>query len=280
MSSYSMLIAWSDRPQLGLALKENRAILERHRVETIVVNAGGRSELLRRLLSEAQVYNTRAVELPDTQFNKSLCINIAAYLSSGRCCFLTDGDIIVSSDVFAEAEEHLVRDSTFVVVQRIIESLPESLEPEEAPNFAFLAEQIITRELISVDGRKAVLRTRTSPNGMRGGHGLVLLRKEDLIRVGGLNSNLLGWGYEDTDFQIRLQFLLNLVSCETNGHVLHLTHGSHHRDDHSFRRNMFACFDNYSKGNYMGTFHRDCEAWRDKIIGLNYIWQTERDRGS
>jgi hypothetical protein len=124
---------------------------------------------------------------------------------------------------------------------------------------SFIAEIIEERTLVTTDGRRAVLRKR-KVGATRVGDGLVLVRKQDLTDAGGLNSKLVGWGYEDTDFQLRLQFLLGLERVDA-GEVIHLTHPTTQRSLESWNRNMAQSFSNYARGHYLGTLEQDALAW-------------------
>jgi hypothetical protein len=131
----------------------------------------------------------------------------------------------------------------------------------------FLAELVETTELVTVDGRRAVLSARTSPTGMRAGDGIVLVRRDHFLAVGGFNSRLSGWGYEDTDLQVRLQFKLGLERVE-RGEVLHLTHSAAARDREAWRRNKDACMQQYARGDYDGSLDHDGRAWRQRVVAF------------
>lgn len=260
MPQYSLLIPWADRPQLEVTLKRNGPLLTRHGVEIVIVNAGGDYERLVGILREAAIPDAIAVNLPGATFNRSLCGNIAALVSRGTYLFLMDADIVLLSDIFSQALDDLRSGSRFVAIERIRESEPRS--PEKWP---LLEEIVCTNELVMVDGRRAVLRGRYSPRGVKAGDGLVLVAREHLRGVGGLSSSLTGWGYEDTDFQVRLQLLLGLERCEA-GEVMHLTHEIGHRDMDRWRENRNLCFQSYGRGENRGTFDQDARAWAGRLV--------------
>jgi glycosyltransferase involved in cell wall biosynthesis len=261
--TYSVVIPWCDRPELLITLERNRAIYERHATEIVVVNAGGDYEALTALAKTAGMSNVRCIDLPGAAFNRSLCANIGALVSRGEIVFLLDADIVLNSDVLAEACQCLENGARYVTISHILESHVESVNKPDDPDLSFLAELRETRELLTVDGRRAVLRHVRSPRGRRTGDGLVLVRKRDLLGVGGLNSMLTGWGYEDTDLQIRLQFVLGLERMEA-GEVTHLTHSDTTRDSASWGRNMAISTRNYSRQHYKGSFDDDARTWTGK----------------
>lgn len=265
---YTVVIPWADRPALEVTLVHNRPFFARHCLETIVVNTGGNREALAALLERAAVPNVRAVDLPGAAFNRSLCLNMGALQSRSELLFLLDADITLGSDVFEEAIDHLRSGSRFVAVQRILESEPKALRDDGQPDLTFLARLVNTRELVTQDGRRAVIGAHMIPGrGNGAGDGLVLVRREDMVRVGGLNSSLVGYGYEDTDFQIRLQLQLGLERVDT-GEVIHLTHDSSRVDRQQWRRNYHAVIENYRHGNYLGTLQQDAVDWGDKLVAL------------
>jgi hypothetical protein len=256
---FSVLIPWSDRPQLEVSLDRNLPWLMRHGVETVIVNAGGDYDRLMSIVKSAPLLDVVAVNLPGATFNRSLCGNVGALVSRGKYLFLMDADIILMSDIFSEAFEDLQSGSRFVAIKTIRESSPR--QPQVWPG---LAEIVCTTELRLVDGTRAVLRARYSPRGVRGGDGLVLVAREHFVGVGGLSSDLTGWGYEDTDLQLRLQLLLGLVRCEAGG-VIHLTHNADRNMDH-WRENRSVCFKSYARGEYRGTLDRDARNWGDDLV--------------
>jgi len=260
MTLFSVLIPWADRPQLEVSLRGNLRWLTRPGVETVIVNAGGDYDRLVGMVREAAMPNVVAVNLPGARFNRSLCGNVAALVSKGKYLFLMDADIVLMSDIFREALDELQSGSRFVAVKRIRESAPR--QPQIWPG---LAEIVCTTELLMVDGSRAVLRARYSPRGVRGGDGLVLVAREHFVGVGGLRSGLIGWGYEDTDLQIRLQLRFGLLRCEA-GEVIHLTHDGADRNMEQWRRNRNRCFKSYARGEYRGTFDQDARNWAGALV--------------
>lgn len=262
MPEVSVIIPWRNRPELSSALARNSPIFKRHAAEVLVVNAGGDCDALKNLLRDLRELKLRVIYLPDASFNRSLCLNVGIWASRADYVFLTDADIVLATDFFAEAIPWLQRGPNFVTPKRIVES---NASPDVGS--VYLAEQITTTEYITVDGRRAVIRARVSPKGVRPGDGILLLRRADLLKVGGLNSKLVGWGFEDTDLQIRLQFKLGLTRVEV-GRVVHLTHKSH-RDGKAWTRNMLACRRNYNETRYEGSLDGDAMGWQDTLVELS-----------
>jgi hypothetical protein len=275
MGQYSVVIPWCDRPELETTLARNRPLLLRHDVETVIVNAGGNSANLVAMLERARVPNVVAVNLPCAAFNRALCLNLGMEVSSREYLFFLDADIVVRSDVFAEAIDDLASGSRFVAVGRIFESTASAQiddlsrwNPDLSDRLLSCVTHLVrTTELISNEGRRAVTRFQQSRSGLRAGDGILLVRRSHLREVGGLNSSFRGWGYEDTDLQIRLQFMLGLERIEA-GEVVHLTHDAALRDEIVWRRNRDAGLENYGRGHYAGTLEQDLEQWSSAMTVL------------
>jgi predicted glycosyltransferase involved in capsule biosynthesis len=270
MALYSVIIPWSDRPELAITALRNNAIFERHDVEIIVINAGGRSDMLVALMTLARVPTVRCVELPGATFNRSLCLNIGAFASRGKYLFFLDCDIFVTVDFLKEADEYLGRGRCYLTMRRIYESIPEPPGKADGTDWTFISEIVKTTEFTTVDGRRAILRSRNTAE-TRPGHGLILLSKRDMFLVGGQNALFTGWGFEDTDLQTRLQLKLGL-ECIECGEVTHITHDSSARDFRAWLLNKSTAYANYKNGNYSGTLESDIATWADKLVELPATW--------
>lgn len=257
--TYSVLIPWANRPEICETLARNAPVFERHSVEIVIVNTGGDRDALLDTVRRAAVPGVRTVDLPGTSFNRSLGCNVGALAARGTYLFLLDADILVSSDIFGESTDVLREGRRFVSMRTIRESQPSPGSGMDGLDQSFLAEVITERTLVTRDGRRATLRTHKA-GPTRVGDGLVIVSKADLCAVGGLNSQLVEWGYEDTDFQLRLQFQLGLERVDV-GEVIHLTHATSQRSRESWQRNMAQCFRNYARGHYLGTLAQDSVTW-------------------
>jgi hypothetical protein len=268
---FTVIIPWADRPELATTLTRNRDMLAPYATETVVVNGGGRWDDLLAILQGVHVPALRAIDLRGAGFNRSLCLNIGALASRGTYLFFLDADIVLGSDILADATRLMPSDACFLTVDRIVETQPEGDGPATdgnglRPDWSFLREEIRTTEMITRDGRRARLRTRLSPGHTKRSDGLVIVRRDHMFHVRGLNSRLMGWGYEDTDFQIRLQFLAGLERVEA-GEVMHLSHGGT-RDRQALLRNVCQCTANYSRGDYYGTLEEDRVQWADRLTHM------------
>lgn len=265
MPEISVVIPWCDRPEIETTLVANQFVFSQHDLEIVIVNAAGDCEALAEQLRRAGDTRVRAFYLPEARFNRSLCRNMGVFASKGQFVFLVDADIVLKSDLLADGLRILGSGSNFVAAERIVESKPKGIRARP-----FLAERIVTTEYITTDGRRAVLRMRTSSLGGRPGDGIILARRSDLVEVGGLNSDLTGWGFEDSDLQLRLQFKLNLTRVEV-GEVTHLSHENGQTEENAWEKNRYTCTRNYIRAKYTGSLDRDARTWRDKMVALS-LW--------
>jgi len=89
------------------------------------------------------------------------------------------------------------------------------------------------------------------------------------LEIGGFNSELQTWGWEDDDVLVRLQYVLNLRRVQ-KGEALHLTHGDDRRAlggtrSQSDQLNFIRCCRNYNKGLFLGTYHADVAWVTDRV---------------
>jgi glycosyltransferase involved in cell wall biosynthesis len=266
MPLFSVIIPWRARPELRRTLDQNLPLFERHGAEVVIVNCGGEPAELASIVADVPLSSLRVVRLPDAAFNKSLATNIGALCASGRMLMCLDADIVLRSDFFAQGRAVLERGRCFAAIRTVYESAPVA-----NPRLEAFKRVVHTQELVFTDGRKARLQSQSGADGSRCGSGLLVLNKSDLIAVGGFNSALRGWGFEDADLQIRLQ-LTGGLSVRQVGKALHLTHGDDKRDEisngghhHAIARNMQHCFDSYRRGVFVGSHDQDEREWRDRL---------------
>jgi hypothetical protein len=265
MKPFSAIIAWRNRPELAQTLRANVRMFERYCEEVIVVNCGGDPDALSRLAPRGSVAGLRQVDVPGAPFNKSFANNIGAACSSRPFLFFVDADIILRSDLFVPAQCLLEREACFVKVRKVHESQP-------APHAAMrTVKEIVTTTTVTFNnGLRAYTRTYSGGDGSRCGAGLILMRRTHLMAIGGFNSAIKGWGFEDVDLHFRLQFALGL-KLRSAGQVLHLTHGNELRDIRSgsmaedSQRNMVMCAERYSRNEFTGSLKEDVRHWGEPL---------------
>ena len=266
MHQFSLIMSWRDRPELAQTMRANAALFGKYCHEITIVNVGGDPEHLSRLIRDQPLTNVRQVHMPDAaEFNWPLACNIGTLCSAGPyLCFL-DADVILKTDIFGEASRLLQRRNCFVKVRSVYES-----EPPKEDAWPGVEEIATTHVLRFKNGKKATLKLFTGEGGKRCGSGLLLLKREHVLGVGGFNSLQSGWGFHDVDFHFRLQIVLGL-SVAATGAVLHLSHpddrrvlntGAMHTDH---QRNRMIALDNYQRGDYTGTYLADVQTWEERI---------------
>ena len=264
-SRFSIVIPWRHRRELAKTLKINAPWFDRYAAEVIVVNCGGDPDEAAALIDAHPIPGVRQVLLPAESFSKALACNVGAWCSSSELLFFLDTDIVVKTDVFRAAADLLEKRRCFVKIRTVRE-----LKPQVDPATRFLKEQVSSWRMVSTTGQRATLHFYTQGDGSRCGSGLLLLKKSDLIGVGGFNASLQGWGFEDLDLHIRLQFLAKLRP-HALGETIHLTHGDNLRHvtgpsrGENYRLNMMACFENYSQQQLLGTYAQDVETWSSRL---------------
>ncbi len=255
-----MVIPWRDRPELVEALRASRDRLAG--AEVIVASCGGDPGALEALLAELRWPQLRAVRVESPRFNKCLALNRGAAAARGEALFLLDADVVVGPRFLRVARPLLDR-RAFVSVARVSESDPVQAWPESR-----LRTYRSVTELVTADGRRARLVTneRDIHSGCRSGPGLVLLRRADFLAIGGMQSALEGWGWEDIDLAARLQLGLGLRWLR-RGSAIHLSHGDERRalggESRAFSegRNLQRSLQRYAAGQWQGSLASDRARW-------------------
>lgn len=279
----SVIVPWSNRDSLRETLTGNQRWLMSDRVELIIVNCGGDPQRLRSIVNDFQRIPAKLIELPDRKFNKSLALNIGIRASSGHTIFVLDADVILQSDPITELIS-LVDDRTFLTLDRVREreidepwwKLPDDQVAGEN-NFIQAMTETHSMEFRWADGTLTRINAYRANicDESRAGPGLIMAKREHLLRIEGYNSELELWGWEDNDVEVRLRRVLSLKHQDF-GQALHLTHGNELRTlngldlRQSDFENLARVCKRYSQGNFMGTYSADVAAWwpRAKHLGV------------
>ncbi|MCA1612645.1 MAG: glycosyltransferase family 2 protein [Acidobacteria bacterium] len=263
----SVIIPWYNRPEIGVTLRENKRTFTRHGVEVVVVNCGGDGGQLGEAFAGLGLDGLRCVEVESDTFNKSLALNLGVYAARAERLFFLDTDIVLG-DGFIPAALGALDETSFVTADRVHESRPGKDEGENA-----LEEFAHVVQFVAKGGRRAQVETNRVrfTEGSRSGPGLAVLARRHFLEVDGMNSDLEGWGWEDLDLLLRLQFVPALEHRRA-GAVTHLTHGDTARafggQSQAAREqmNFASCFTNYRAGYFYGTYTDDLRTWAPRLV--------------
>jgi hypothetical protein len=261
----SVVVPWCDRAELARSLHANGPIYERYDIEPIIISLGGHCGRLMKMIEGVGIRQLRAFHVPEAKFNRSLGLNLGIGLSRSRHVFLMDADIVLASDVFDNALPILSSGARYVSMRRIIESDRLADNVGSGDSTSNIKEIIRSTELVMVDGRRARV-VNVVGGGARSGHGLILARRDHLVAVGGLNSAFSGWGFEDSDLQLRLQLAMGLTMADV-GDVIHLSHESV-GSLATWSSNKNQAMEKYGRGDYKGTLAEDLVKWLPKTLEL------------
>ncbi len=272
MQSLSILIPWSDRPEIGIALSRNLAEFREHNAEVIMVNCGGHSQQLCSQISASGYPLVRQLDLRTNVFNKALALNLGASFSQGTLLFILDADTILNAGFFDLAIPS-IDDKTYATVATVRETVPPLSEIVPPGNFVSSFRRTHQIEIAFADGSTICQETFSQDllDGTKRSQGQTLLRKTHFLNIGGYNSAHVGWGWEDIDLQLRLRHSLGLRHLEVGG-ATHLSHDDNRRAlfgrtrAASSMRNLTASLLQYSKGDFAGTYLEDVTKWRDSVM--------------
>jgi N-terminal domain of galactosyltransferase len=276
----SILVPWCNRDEIKDTLARNSRWFEAYQTETLVLNCGGNIERLTYLVKQSRTHGVRVIDLQNPYFNKSLALNIGIFFSRSTRLFVLDADIVLQSDVLAEAMP-ILRHRAFVTIRQVFESSPnhrwparEKVANSSRPSITAL-ETVCGAEFFFSDTSSIYLEASraNAVDGSRSGPGLLIANKKHLTKIAGYNSDLEFWGWEDTDVQLRLRHLLALRQAEV-GAAVHISHGDDKRsirNNNKIQTNMdnlaIACL-RYSSGEFRGTLSRDVNSCKKRVIEI------------
>lgn len=260
----SVVVPWFNRPELGRTLTENASQLRKPGTEVLIVNGGGRQRALEGLVKDHGWPRIRMVHVPAMTFNKPACLNLGVSLARAGAILILDADVILKG-AFVQRACGAVSNGggCFASVAKVVESAPEKV-PHRWNRGAAIHQRSTTTRITSASGTTATIVHTVTRDGTRTGPGLIVVARKHFIAVGGFNSHLTGWGFEDYDFQLRLQLLLGLKR-KTFGRAIHLSHESVDGRETDWR-NQQTCLENYSRGLFTGTYRADLERWKQHAV--------------
>jgi hypothetical protein len=140
--------------------------------------------------------------------------------------------------------------------------------------------------LRTADGRELEIldHEEDAEDGTRQAPGLLMVRREDFLRVDGYNAELHGWGWEDQDMISRLTLGAGLERIQ-HGHALHLSHDDQARigaypatrDRWESRDRMFrTALANYDRADFQGTYRQDVRDYPTAQLALGELLGAPR----
>jgi GT2 family glycosyltransferase len=263
----SVIIPCYQRSEIGANLPHTLAMIESCPAEVLVITPVSSGELHQAVEGLPNHRALRVFGVPSAAFNKCVCLNLGALRAEGDVLLTLDTDTILRAESLQEMLG-CISETTFVSIARIVESQPDRARQRPAPE-SHIASIAKTTEILCKDGRRASFEYRTGTDGSRCAPGVLMVRTDDLVAVQGFNSGLGGWGFEDYDFQLRLQFLLGRRRV-TVGEATHMTHPAPHaatttQGANNFN-NMQRAFENYARGEFLGSLRQDAVRLSDHLV--------------
>lgn len=256
----SLIIPWCNRESLKSTLPHNLSILEATRCSIVLVNCGGDPETIFTYIPPS-LKRVLLVTLRQP-FNKCLSINIGLAVTQTNLLSVLDADIVLTPGYLESVARALNDSPCFTIASSVLESKPSTAFPR-FKNVIDI-ERNNRLDFRFRGGKEIRLPTFHASllTGTRGGPGLLGVRCNDLKAIGGFNSRLTHWGWEDQDIQLRLIYSLELERKEV-GIVQHLTHPDRVRTLGGLTReqaniiNMCKCLKSYENNDFQGTYHHD-----------------------
>jgi predicted glycosyltransferase involved in capsule biosynthesis len=261
----SVVIPWSNRPELYTTLSANEREFTASRAEVIIVSNLCDCRTLSRILKRSHPSVT-LLQVKKKDFVKSACMNIGASVANSSLLFFLDADISLPQGFLKTFVGDLGR-RVFRTVRHVTD--------DKVDHYVRAANEEVAIQRVTfnirVAGREGGATVPTARYDVnkhtRNGIGLLLVRRTHFLEIGGMNSDLRGWGFEDVDVALRLAYLLKLKHQEC-GWVIH------HDDDRratinrhvSHARNMSLALASYMAGQFSGTYHHDTAT-----IGIKYL---------
>lgn len=259
MKRVSAIIPWRGRPELARTLRENHERLATVDAEILVVNGGGDADAVRGLIRESGEEGVSLLDLAGMEpFNKSGCLNVGVLHAKGDIILTLDSDVLLQNSFLEDAVSALQTGGCFVNASERLESDP-AMQGERWNPKSKVTEQGSVYRIVAENGRTATYEYFSKREGARTAPGDVVIRREDYLAVGGFNSDLVGWGFEDYDFQIRLQLELGLERSSF-GQVVHVSH-EYGGGTTTLNANKSLAHENYAEGNYVGSYEQDAARW-------------------
>ena len=202
----------------------------------------------------------------DQGFRKAAVLNKAVARSRGEYLLLLDGDMVLERH-FVEDHRSAARDGYFVHGGRVLlgpdatagllgrepPDLRERSEPtavyhpatiamgsRQGRPIRFLSPGIRNRKNAIRSGWLSRVASRRAATARSASGGLLGIWRADLLRVNGFDERFVGWGWEDTEFVVRLLHSgIRRLELRHLALAYHLHHAGNGRDGESRNRSLF-----------------------------------------
>lgn len=254
----SFIVTAHNKPELEKSLRSNQHFWVDDRHQLVLV-CGDSPEKYHSILEELGAINFKVVKIELTNFIKSKAINMGVHFADYEALFLLDADIILDN---YPIKEDLSLSSEFQTIKKIRETSGTSISQE-----GFITEIRNSKTFITKEGKtlEVPISVAFPLEGARSGIGLCIVKKENFIKINGMNGGLENWGWEDCDLFVRLQNLgLKHISA---GEVLHISHEV--RQSNSDNLNFRKCLSNYFNNRFYGTYSEDIKQTNDYKLYSN-----------
>jgi hypothetical protein len=220
----SVLIPWSNRPELEVTLARNAAVFDAIDSEVLVSNCGGNIDRLAGILSDAGSNRLRMIDCGAPAFNKCLAINLAAASATRDVLFILDADVVL--DAAFSIPTGVAARECFATLERVREQAATRNHVSSDLTDVLFA---ITLEFSNAEPVTIETGRRHMADGSRNSPGLIMVAAADFRAVGGMDSHMSHWGWEDIDLMVRLQHVLHRRRLQ-HGVAYLLTHGDELRN--------------------------------------------------
>jgi glycosyltransferase involved in cell wall biosynthesis len=267
---FTTIIPWCQRPELAQSLRHNTPFFRAMGCEVIIVNCGGDAEMLKRMRAAPDLIETTQIDVPAERFNASRARNIGVHAAKADVLFFLDGDVLLPGDVrphvdtCAEGRSYV----TFLHVVNLPRKTLSVVKPGNPTMKTAIREQFMRFEWSDGQSTRLLMSSANYGRGSQLGPGQVMVRKQYVIEIDGFRSDLIGWGWEDLDFQLRLQ-RAGIAPIFVEEEIMHLEHGDNKRDlrkgetkKQLVGANMVRCIHSYCDGNFSGTYNADVAEWQ------------------
>lgn len=259
----SIIIPWFNRAELKEALPNIIANAEYVSGNVTIVNFNGDREFIDEQVGNLKKKLKIIHVSKDSVFNKPAAQNIGAHYTNHDYLFFCDCDIYFQEPttlyhLFEKVKQH---GKAFGTLEGVKET---KLNARNASNLVMFGYQL---NLKIADGTKVTIidNEEDASDGTRQAPGILLVKRTDFELIGGYNSKLDGWGWEDQDMICRLSLSAKLqrISC---GKAMHISHDDESRmlgyknyHDRWYSRDIMfrRALANYDMNNFMGTFGVD-----------------------